>query len=178
VSSREQASSRENLLVTGPPGIGKTTVMVALAERLSDRVIAGFHTAEIRQAKRREGFRATTFSGHQGVLAHVRFSSRHRVGRYGVDVAGFEQLVLRELARPCDILLIDEIGKMECFSPRFVTTVQGLLDGPTPVVATVAVRGGGFISEVKARPDVQIWNVTRANRDALPDRLARALTPA
>jgi nucleoside-triphosphatase len=74
------------------------------------------------------------------------------------------------------ILLIDEIGKMECFSLRFVTAVRSLLDGRRPMVATVAIKGGGFIAEAKARPDVEIWQVTKANREELPERLAAALT--
>jgi nucleoside-triphosphatase len=109
------------------------------------------------------------------VLADRAIKSRARVGRYGVDVAGFEDLVRPELARPSDLILIDEIGKMECFSRLFVETVRGLLDGPVPVVATVAVKGGGFIAEVKARPDVLIWTVSQENRDGLPDQLAAVL---
>lgn len=175
MSPEEQRPRCKNLLVTGPPGIGKTTVIVDLAKWLSGLAIAGFFTEEIRLGKQREGFRAATFSGQSCVLAHVKQRSRHCVGRYGVDVAAFETLVLPEFARPCDVLLIDEIGKMECFSSSFVATVRQLLDGSTPLVATVAVRGGGFITEVKARSDVQIWNVTKGNRDDLPERLAEAL---
>lgn len=162
----------KTILLTGRPGVGKTTVIRRLADLLSNRAIAGFYTGEIREAGQRRGFGATTFSGSSGVLAHVGLKSRQRVGRYGVDVAAFERLVLPELARPCDLMLIDEIGKMECFSMRFVDAVRGLLDGPAPVVATVAVSGGGFIAEVKRRPDVEIWQVTRESRDELPQRLA------
>ena len=74
------------------------------------------------------------------------------------------------------IVLIDEIGKMECFSSRFVAAVRRLLDDRKPVVATIAIKGGGFIAEAKARPDVEIWQVTKANRVELPERLAAALT--
>jgi nucleoside-triphosphatase len=166
----------KHLLLTGPPGIGKTTVIRWLAECLADRDIAGFYTDEIREAGKRQGFRATTFAGKSTVLAHMSTQSRHRVGRYGVDVAAFEELVLPELARPCDFFLIDEIGKMECFSVHFVAAVRQILDGPSPVVATVALKGGGFIAEAKARPDVHVWGLTRANRDVMPRRLADAIS--
>ncbi|HUU98699.1 MAG TPA: nucleoside-triphosphatase [Phycisphaerae bacterium] len=161
-----------NILLTGRPGIGKTTVITRLADLLSNKATAGFYTGEIREGGQRQGFGATTFSGGSGVLAHVGLQSRRRVGRYGVDVAAFEQLVLPELGRGCDVMLIDEIGKMECFSTRFVNAVRGLLDGPTPIVATVGVSGGGFIAEVKARFDAEVWQVTRESRDGLPQRLA------
>ena len=162
----------KNVLLTGRPGIGKTTVIMHLAERLRPAEVAGFYTQEIREGGQRQGFKATTFSGQSTVLAHTGFKSRQRVGRYGVDIASFEQLVSPELARPADIMLIDEIGKMECFSPGFVSTVRHLLDAAVPVIATVAVSGSGFIAEVKTRPDVQILNVTRENRSELPQRVA------
>lgn len=164
-----------NILLTGRPGIGKTTVIIRLAEHVQDRTVAGFYTEEIRHGAHRQGFRAVTFSGRTGPLAHVNFKSQSRVGRYGVDVAGFENLVIPELARQCDLMLIDEIGKMECFSSRFITAARQLLDGATPVVATVAGRGTGFIAEVKARADVEIREVTHANRSELPKSLAERL---
>ena len=165
-------SAVTNILLAGRPGIGKTTVITRLADLLSNRTIGGFYTEEIREGGQRQGFGATTFSGGSGVLAHVKLRSQHRVGRYGVDTSAFEQLVLPELTRSCDVLLIDEIGKMECFSTRFVDAVRELLDGPTPVVATVAVSGAGFITEAKTRSDVEVWQVTRDSRDGLPQRLA------
>ena len=166
-----------HLLLTGRPGVGKTTVIMRLAEQLANRRVAGFYTQEIREGGRRQGFRATTFSGEIIILAHTQIRSRQRVGRYGVVVAAFEQLVLPELRRPCDAVIIDEIGKMECFSSPFVDAVRGLLDGSTPVTATVAASGGGFIAEAKARSDVEVWEVTQANRDELPQRLAKRLLP-
>ena len=166
-----------HLLLTGRPGVGKTTVIMRLAERLANRRVAGFYTQEIREGGRRQGFRATTFSGEIIVLAHIEIRSRQRVGRYGVDVAAFERLVLPELRRPCDAVIIDEIGKMECFSSPFVDAVRGLLDGSTPVIATVAVSGGGFIAEAKGRSGAELWEVTTANRDELPHRLARRMLP-
>jgi nucleoside-triphosphatase len=164
-----------NILLVGPPGVGKTTVVMCLATHLQDRAVAGFYTQEIRQAGQRLGFQAATLAGETVVMAHVDSRGRHRVGRYGVDVASFEQLVLPELARKHEIMLIDEIGKMECFSSPFVEAVKRLLDGSKPVVATVAIRGGGFIAQVKSRPDAEIWQVTRQDRDELPQRLARHL---
>jgi hypothetical protein len=44
-----------------------------------------------------------------------------------------------------------------------------------PVLATVALKGSGLIATVKARPDIRLIEVTSANRDQLPDELARIL---
>ena len=164
-----------HILITGLPGVGKTTVIRALAKRLEDQRPAGFFTEEIRDERgMREGFRLVTLSGRQLVLSHVSHPGP-RVSRYGVDVAGFERL-LEELGlpqSPAPLVIIDEIGKMECFSRRFIDMVTLLLDGPKILVATVAMKGEAFIQQVKRRPDCRLVTVTRENRDRLPDEIAR-----
>jgi nucleoside-triphosphatase len=175
MTAHPQPAGASNILLTGRPGVGKTTVVMRLAERLKDCRVAGFYTDEIREQGRRQGFRVTTFSGRTAILAHAGIKTPHRVGRYGVDVAAFEELALPELGRPSDLMLIDEIGRMECFSDGFISAVRELLDGAVPVVATIAISGGGFIAEVKRRPDVELWTVSAATRDELPQRLAARL---
>jgi len=69
--------------------------------------------------------------------------------------------------------LVDEIGKMECLSERFVERMRALLDSKSKLVATVASRGEGFIAEVKRREDCELWTLNRSNRDAMPERVLR-----
>ena len=135
--------------------------------------IRGFTTEEIREAGQRAGFRIETLDGRSDVLAHVKIRSPHKVSKYGVDLAALER-VLSEQFSPAraDVVLIDEIGKMECLSPRFVQTVESLLDSGAPLVATVALHGGGFIEAVKRRPDVLLWSVNPASRDEMPAKVA------
>ena len=112
----------KNILLTGAPGIGKTTVIMQLAEQLADKRVGGFYTEEIRDKGQRQGFRIATFSGSSAVLAHVSFRSRQRVGRYKVDVCAFEQLVIPELGRPCDVLRHPAIAATDTILrvPRFM----------------------------------------------------------
>jgi nucleoside-triphosphatase len=161
------------LLLTGPPGVGKTTVMRRVAEAVGDLRIAGFTTDELRAGRTRIGFRLVTFEGRSAVLARVGLASRHHVGRYAVDIDALERTALDTLAvnDAVDVYLVDEIGKMECLSARFVRAIERLLSSHRPLVATVGARGSGFISEVKERPDVELWHVTRANRHELPLRI-------
>jgi nucleoside-triphosphatase len=121
------------------------------------------------------GFEAVGLGGRRAILAHARFRSSVSVGRYGVEPNRLTPLIEVELARPpgaVDAFLIDEIGKMECHCPQFVATMRRLLGGRIPVLATIALRGGGFMAEVRNRPDVEIVEVTQANRQALPGQIA------
>lgn len=160
------------LLITGAPGVGKTTVIRRVAEQLQRKRLGGFYTAEIRERGARPGFRLVDCAGRERVVAHVAFDTGHRVGKYGVDVAAIDEAAAALDPVPgVDAYLVDEIGKMECFSARFCAAVRALLDGPIPLVATVAIRGGGLIAEVKSAAQSELWEVTRANRDDLPARV-------
>jgi nucleoside-triphosphatase len=171
----ESFASFKNLLLTGSPGCGKTTVLRLVLEHLGNLRLAGFLTLEIREHGRRVGFEAVGLGGHRAILAHVRFQSLVSVGRYGVEPHRLVPLINQEMVRPLetvDAYLIDEIGKMECHCPQFIEAVSRLLLGPVPLVATIALRGGGFIAEVKNRPDVQVLDVTISNRQTLPGKIA------
>jgi len=167
----------KHILVTGLPGVGKTTLIRKVLTRLPpDIPAAGFFTGELREGGRRIGFEVETLDGRKGVLSHVRLKSSWKVGRYGVDVGGFEKLVLPLLqAREARLYVIDEIGKMECFSGPFVRSVKALLDAGLPVIGTVALKGGGFIDSVKSRCDVTVVEVTVRTRDHLVGPIALEL---
>jgi nucleoside-triphosphatase len=140
------------LLLSGLPGVGKTTVLRKVVAELPEIKLRGFLTDEIRRGDERLGFRLACFDGQTAVLAHVDLDSPHRIGRYRVDIPML-------------------IGKMECLSKRFVEAVTGLLDSRQLMVATVARKGGGFIERVKKREDAELWEVTRKNRDHLPEAI-------
>jgi nucleoside-triphosphatase len=159
-----------NILLTGPPGVGKTTVIQKVVREL-DRPVRGFYTQEIRERNVRVGFSLNLLGGPTLTLAHVKFKGRRRVGKYGVDVETFEEAACREieagLAEGATIV-IDEIGKMELFSERFRVAVLEALDSDSPVLATILFRGHPFTDMIRSRPDVDLIEVRMANRDDLP----------
>ena len=108
------------LLLTGLPGVGKTTLVKRVMEVLGDRSL-GFYTQEVREEGKRVGFSLITTWGEEGWLARVGLASPYRVSRYGVSLAFLEEVVarLKEEKSPGKVLVVDEIGKMELFSSKF-----------------------------------------------------------
>jgi nucleoside-triphosphatase len=179
----------KNLLLTGLPGCGKTTVLLRAIAQLEDLRLAGFYTEEIREHGRRLGFKVAGLGGGSGVLAHADLKTGVQVGRYGVDLEAFNPLVQAEFGKATgevdlfvideigkvDLFVIDEIGRMECHSPVFVAAVGKVLDSNVPVLATIALKGGGFVGEVKARRDVELLTVSAGNRDRLASEIAERI---
>lgn len=167
------------ILITGSPGCGKTTAIKEIVQNLRGLKIRGFYTEEIRENRRRVGFRWSFFDGNSGILAHVQSKAPAKVGKYGVNVEDFEEAVVPVLnceQRDVDLFVIDEIGKMECFSERFVSAVRDLLRSEKPVLATVARKGTGFISEAKNRPEVDLFSLSRDNYDRIVSEIIRNLS--
>ena len=165
-----------NILLTGMPGVGKTTLIRKLVETL-DRPARGFYTEEIREKGKRLGFKIATLEGREGVLAHETMRGRSRVGRYGVSTADLEAIGIPAItpASAEEIIVVDEIGKMECASEAFKDAAWRALESPNLVLGTIARKGVGFIARVKRRPDAKLFDVTKQNRDHLAGQILHEL---
>ncbi len=173
------SSKSAKILLTGLPGCGKTTAIMKIINNLRSDKVAGFYTQEIRQNNIRKGFSWKRLDGVDGTLAHIKIKGHWRVGKYGVDVAGFEESVVPILdaeRTDVELFVIDEIGKMECFSEKFVAAVRRLFASEKPVLATVAKKGAGLISEVKKYPNIKLFNLTRSDRDITVAEISRILS--
>jgi len=159
-------------LLTGMPGSGKSTVVQRCVERLRSGglTVGGISTPEVRRGGRRVAFMVVDLaSGRRGLMASVDIKSPYRVGRYGVDVEGFEAIALpalRYAEESCDVICIDEIGRMELYSKAFEELVRRILSGSKPVIAVVHRR---YASAYRRYGEL-LW-VTRERVDELASHI-------
>ncbi len=171
------------LLLTGRPGTGKTG-LIEQAVSATKLAAGGFYTKEIRVGGTRQGFRIVTLDGRQAVLAHVAISSPCRVGRYKVDIDTLNALAttaLRSAMMDAELIVIDEIGKMELHSDPFCRATMEALQSGKRVLGTIMLNPHPFADEVKRHPQVDTIIVTRENhtetKRVLSDWLSRDLHP-
>ena len=167
-----------NILLSGYPGVGKTTLINKIIKKLNCK-IGGFYTHEKKESGKRTGFYITDFSGNQMVMADVNSTSSYRVSKYGVNVKAFEKIgipALENANKTADLIIIDEIGKMEMFSPKFCKMLEKIFNSQKPVLATIKKIDCKLTLELKARDDVVIFHLTIQNRDEMVDRIIDRLS--
>ena len=167
----------KNILITGEPGVGKTTLVKKVIKELSLKA-GGFYTDEIRVGGARKGFKICSFEGVQGILAFKDLESPYRVGSYGVNLKDLEEVGVKAVLKAiseAEIVVIDEIGKMELFSSRFRKAVLSALESPKPVLATVKMRPCGCTLKIKDRKDVLFFWLKEKNRKEVEEKVKEKL---
>ena len=152
-------------LLTGRPGTGKTSLIKQAVSELKVNA-GGFYTEEIRSQGTRLGFKLITLDGQEAVLAHVSISSCFRVSKYGVDVESLDRVgvaALNQAARQRDLVVVDEIGKMELFSANFREAVSIIIDSGKKVLGTIMLAPNPWADAIKRQPQVNLVEVTRTN---------------
>uniref|UniRef100_A0A6P4FIC1 Nucleoside-triphosphatase THEP1-like n=1 Tax=Drosophila rhopaloa TaxID=1041015 RepID=A0A6P4FIC1_DRORH len=177
------------IIITGPPGIGKTTLVRNICSNLRNKghLLQGFYTEEVRSAEigQRIGFDVVSLEGKRGILSRENPADqlrRPKVGRYSVFVQDFEDLILPLLnfkdCRPePELLVIDEVGKMELLSKRFESAMGYVLKNKLPVVVTIPEKSSlPFVEHVKKTPGSVLYQVTKSNRNTLAAEIIDLIT--
>ncbi|CAL8300165.1 unnamed protein product [Merluccius merluccius] len=187
----------KHVFLTGPPGVGKTTLVRGASDALvsSGAAVGGFHTEEVREGGRRVGFDVVTAAGERGRLSRIRdvagasrLGARElTVGQYVVDLPSFENLALPLFTSTGSlaegggkkVFVIDEIGKMELFSQPFIRAVRQTLDSPCcSILGTIPISRGkplALVEEVRSRSDVKVFTVSKDNRNVILQDIISAL---
>ncbi len=172
---------RKNILITGRPRVGKSTIIRHVVERLRGlgyTEIGGFYTLEVSREGKRIGFAIHTLDERVGRLAEVGLESHFRLGKYGIDMEQFESLALSALEDAIAagmMVVIDEIGYMELRSRRFRELVLKALDSKPPVLSTIMRSHFDFPDAIKARDDVMLITVRVDNRDRLVEEIVEII---
>jgi len=164
-------------LLTGRPGTGKTSLIRQVLAGIKGKS-GGFYTEEIRSRGIRQGFRLVTLDGQSAILAHVDIHSPYRVSKYGVDIDSLDKVgvsALQRAAQQYDLVVIDEIGKMELFSVEFRNSVSEIIDSGKKVLGTIMFNPNPWADAIKRKPQVNLITVTRVNYHQVLEELRRWL---
>lgn len=158
-----------HLLLKGPPRIGKTTLIFkSIIELKKNFKIDGFITKEIREKGKRVGFEIERIDGEKMILSHIDFINLPKVGKYGVNIENFEKIIEKIDVNKCEILIVDEIGKMELFSKKFYLWIKNLLEIEKPrILGTIGEKVFENLKNEINFSKCEIINVNYKNRDYL-----------
>jgi len=159
----------QNVLIAGAPGIGKSKLVNHLYRDLSPLLIRGFHKEAIRESEVLKGFRLSTFSLEELILAHVHIEGPDRYQDFGLNLDEFEKIIAHQFdtSAHVELFLIDEVGSMECISKSFRHKFIEILDSDIPVIATLASIEILGVLDIKKRKDISLLKMTHKNRDSM-----------
>ena len=166
------------LILTGNPGVGKTTVLARTVSALRERnvKVGGMFSREVRENQTRVGFEIVDVTAAKvGWLAHINQKDGPQVGKYHVNLGDLESIGVKAInhaVQNSDVVAIDEIGPMELFSQKFKDSAKKALDSKKLVLAVVHWKAQDtLVSEAKSRQDAEVFVVSAENRDKLADEL-------
>lgn len=168
------------LLLSGKPGTGKTSLIKEAIDRVKIEA-GGFYTQEIRSAGVRQGFKIITLDGKVAILAHINISSPYQVSKYNVDIDSLNEVgisAIQQALKQNDLIVIDEIGKMELLSPQFQEVVLQAMQSGKKILGTIMFTSHPFADEVKRHPEVTTLVVSGANRNEVLNEILTWLRTA
>ena len=168
--------------ITGLPGAGKTFALLKVIEMLETDglTVGGMITEPIVERSRREGFYVMDWATKEKrVFASKDIDSKIMVGRYGVDITALEEVGVQALKRATaesNVIVIDEVGKMEVESDSFVGAVKEALDSDKPLILTLHKKSRNpLLQDIRRRDDIRILEVTQVNRNLLPYKIVKLM---
>jgi nucleoside-triphosphatase len=170
--------------ITGMPSVGKTQTLVKIIEKIekSGYKLEGMITTTLIEKKKRVGFYVMDWqTKEKEVFARLDWDSKDKVGKYGVDLGALERVGVRAIEKAIndetvDIIVIDEIGKMEMLSEKFCEMVIEALDSDKPIMVTLHKKSRTpLLQDIRRRDDIRILEVTAVNRNLLPYKIEKIM---
>jgi len=170
--------------ITGMPSVGKTHTLTKIIDSLENHgyTVGGMITEPVIKKKKRVGFYVVDWvTKEKEVFAHMDFESKEKVGEYGVDTTALDKIGVPAIANAIaneeiNIIIIDEIGKMEMLSEKFCEMVVEALDSDKPILVTLHKKSRTpLLQDVRRRDDIRILEVTPVNRNLLPYKIEKIM---
>ena len=170
--------------ITGMPSVGKTKTLLKIIEKIEKTGyrIEGMITEPIIENKKRAGFYVMDWQTKQKeVFAHLDLDVKDKIGKYGVNIGALERVGIPAIEKAINdetinIIIIDEIGKMEMLSEKFCEVVIDALDSDKPILVTLHKKSRSpLLQDVRRRDDIRILEVTTVNRNLLPYKIEKIL---
>ncbi|MBA3045383.1 MAG: NTPase [Candidatus Thermoplasmatota archaeon] len=172
------ASEVPKIGITGLPNSGKTQLLLKIIEMLETegKVVGGMITEVIIFRNRKVGFYVVDWmTKKKRKFAHANIESTVHVEEYGVDMRALDAVgvkAIRNAIKSADVIIIDEVGKMEVESPGFVAAVNEAMDSDKPLIMTLHKKSRNpLLQDIRRRDDLRILEVTPVNRNLLPYKI-------
>jgi len=170
--------------ITGMPSVGKTHTLNKIIHSLEKHgyTVGGMITEPVIKKKKRVGFYVVDWqTKEKAVFAHIDFDTKEKVGEYGVDTTALDKIGAPAIEKAItneniNIIIIDEIGKMEMLSEKFCEMVVEALDSDKPILVTLHKKSRTpLLQDVRRRDDIRILEVTPVNRNLLPYKIEKIM---
>ena len=168
------------ILLTGAPGVGKTTIVMDVAQQLKERgmKVGGVVSREVRVNNVRTGFEFIDFATNdRDILASIT-GNGPRIGKYFVNLSGCrfaaERLISALIAS--EVIICDEIGPMELKSKEFVDAVKNLFNTDKKIIVIMHQKLEHPITDEFRKKSSSLININLGNRERVIETLLNRLS--
>lgn len=168
--------------ITGLPGSGRTELLLTLVDMLEaeNLKIGGVVTEPIREGDTVTGFKMIDYmTKEESVIAGTRITSRARIDEFGIDLDALGILAVNAIKRAVyhsDLVIIDEIGRIQLKSEYFNKAVLNALKASKPIIMTIYRKSrSSLLQDIRRRDDIRMLEVTPVNKGILPFKIFKVL---
>lgn len=168
--------------ISGAWGARKTETLESIIRMLSDEDIevGGMVTEPIMEDNRRVGFQVMDWSTKEkAVFAHLDLDSPTEIKGYGVNLDSLNEVgvkAIKDAAKEKEVVLIDEIGKMQVESEKFKEVVSKIFEIDKPLIITFEKKSRNtLLQDLRRRDDVRMLELTDVNKNLLPYKVVELI---